>query len=185
MSRVGRNCLEDDEKLREAVRLQQAPKHESDRVVSAYFDQLRLYRDACRDSKHAPCSNAVIEEKLQTVQASYEKKVRSLMKSIDRLTKENERVKRESKDHRRTAAFKRMETELGLHDALLASFADAVDQLSRDLSSLNSLCTQNVTGFVPKTTLCARDVLEQFSRKGPPRIDFKSRMELSEEVCLK
>jgi len=102
-----------------------------------------------------------VSQKLQSFQALAQQKTRALMRSIDKLQRENEELKRSSQDHRRTAQFKKLEGELGKQDALISGL----------LSKL-SACSSQGSQFSKK------QVVDEILSQGPARVKVATRQEL-------
>eukprot|EP00397_Hematodinium_sp_SG-2012_P068526 GEMP01111774.1.p1 GENE.GEMP01111774.1~~GEMP01111774.1.p1 ORF type:complete len:112 (+),score=15.54 GEMP01111774.1:238-573(+) len=78
-----------------------------------------------------------------------------------KLNKENLELKRQSQDHRRSATFKKLETEMGKQDAIIMCLQHELKMMHGD-------------SYVQK---CVTEVLA----RGPPRIPTKTRQELIQE----
>eukprot|EP00397_Hematodinium_sp_SG-2012_P027821 GEMP01029259.1.p1 GENE.GEMP01029259.1~~GEMP01029259.1.p1 ORF type:complete len:545 (+),score=174.44 GEMP01029259.1:174-1808(+) len=114
-----------------------------------------------REKNHVAVIADAAEAKVKAVETLAQKKTQALMRTIDRLNKENLELKRQSQDHRRSATFKKLETEMGKQDAIIMCLQHELKMMHGD-------------SYVQK---CVTEVLA----RGPPRIPTKTRQELIQE----
>jgi len=105
-----------------------------------------------------------VKAKIQAVEALAQSKTRALMRSIDRLTKENLALKSQSQEHRRSETFKKIESEMGIQDVIIMA-------LTGELSKIHGM------SYV-------EEKINEVLHRGQPRLVSKSRQELIHENAV-
>eukprot|EP00919_Chromeraceae_sp_WS-2016_P081442 GHVR01192368.1.p1 GENE.GHVR01192368.1~~GHVR01192368.1.p1 ORF type:complete len:396 (-),score=105.21 GHVR01192368.1:691-1878(-) len=147
-----------DKRLQYASRGQPFEKKQSDDVLKTFFERLKEYKNASTSHWKVGAGTPDAQDTIQSFQSIHTKKVKALMNSIDKLKKENSQYRTDAKEHNRSESFKLMQTELGLQDSIIDSFYNVI---GKERSNI---------------------IIKEAQTRGPPRVEFKSRLDLRNEI---